>query len=39
MNLLQAVNHENVEKVKELLEKKETNVNITDNHNFSGILI
>lgn len=36
MNLLQAVNHSDVETVKELLANKRTNVNITDNHNFSG---
>lgn len=36
MNLLQAVNQNDVERVKELLENSRTNVNCTDNHNFTG---
>lgn len=36
MNLLQAVNQGNVERVKELLSNKRTIVNVTDNHNFTG---
>lgn len=36
MNLLQAINQGNVDKVNELLSNQSTNVNITDNHNFSG---
>lgn len=36
MFLLQAVNENNVERVSELLADKRTNVNVTDNHNFSG---
>ena len=34
--LLQAVNCEDIEGVTELLSKPKTNVNYTDNHNFSG---
>lgn len=36
MNLLQAINQNNVEKVKELLSNSRTRVNVTDNHNFTG---
>lgn len=36
MNILMAVNINNIELVKELLKKKSTNVNLTDNHNFTG---
>lgn len=38
MNLLQAINTNNVERVKELLANSQTNVNVTDNHNFTGEL-
>lgn len=36
MLLLQAVSQNNVDRVKELLAEKATNVNVRDNHNFSG---
>lgn len=36
MNLLQAVNQNNVDDVKELLANSRTNINVTDNHNFTG---
>jgi uncharacterized membrane protein YvbJ len=36
MNLLQAINQNDIEKVKELLTNPRTNVNIRDNHNFTG---
>ena len=39
MKLLQAVNQGNVERVKELLAIQQTDVNVTDNHNFSGNFI
>lgn len=36
MNLLQAVNQNNLERVKEILNSKTANINVTDNHNFTG---
>lgn len=38
MNFLKAVHENNVERVKELLDHEKLNVNMTDNHNFSGKL-
>lgn len=36
MNLLESVNQNNVERVKELLSNNKTNVNTADNHRFTG---
>lgn len=36
MNLLKAVHENNLERVKELLTHERINVNLTDNHNFTG---
>lgn len=39
MNLLQAINQNNVDRVKELLSNSRTKVNVTDNHNFTGKML
>jgi hypothetical protein len=37
MNLLQAIVSENLARIEELLKDKKTNINYTDNHNFSSL--
>lgn len=36
MNLLQAVNDNNVDEVREILRSRRDRLNLTDNHNFTG---